>query len=1017
MHSSPFPLMHLATLAVLLHIIKWLSLGVDSASLSIVTDREALISFKSQISLESSSSSPLSSWNISQSSSPCSWPGVTCNNFGQRVIGLNLSGFGIEGTISPHIGNLSLLRSLQLQNNKLSGTLPSEIGNLFRLRVLNISSNSLRGVIPLNISKLTELKILDLTANKITGRVPDEPLRNLRSLQVLNLGKNLLWGSIPPSIANLSSLNTLNLGTNNLTGSIPSDLSRLQNLKFLDLTINNLIGTVPSTIYNMTSLVYLGLASNQLWGEIPYDVGDKLPNLLGFNFCFNKFTGKIPGSLHNLTNIQIIRMAHNLLEGTVPPGLGNLPFLKMYNIGFNKIVGSGDEGLSFITSLTNSTRLNFLAFDGNQFEGEIPESIGNLSNVLSKLYMGGNRFYGKIPTSIGRLRSLTLLNLSYNSISGEILTEIGQLQELQSLDLAGNQISGSIPNTLGNLKKLNQIDLSGNELASEIPTSFGNFQNLLSIDLSNNKLNGNIPKEILSLSSLTTIVNLSKNFLDGTLPEEIGMLGNVVTIDLSANGLSGNLPNSFKNCKSLEKLLMANNKFSGPIPNILAELKGLEVLDLSSNKLSGSIPSDLQNLRALRSLNLTFNNLEGVVPREGIFRHTSMVHLEGNPKLCLHLGCENSSSHGRRRIIIYVIVAIIAIIAGCFLIFWLIIVRKGKAKPIGVSTLFKHSPQMISYDELRRATGNFSHENLIGSGSFGSVYKGYLREGISVAVKVLDIESTGTWKSFFAECEALRNTRHRNLVKLITSCSSLDFKNMQFLALVYEFLGNGSLGDWIHGERKNEHGNGLNFLERLNIAIDIASALDYLHNDCEVPIVHCDLKPGNILLDEDMTAKVGDFGLARSLLERIGNQSSISSTHVLKGSIGYIPPEYGLGEKPSTAGDVYSFGVMLLEIFTGMSPTHESFAGEVSLVKWVESNFPKNALQVLDRELRQLMMSSESQTIQLHDCLITIIESVGLSCTTESPGGRIDIREALRRLKNAQKILLKRRQPNEKTMN
>ncbi|KAK2985656.1 hypothetical protein RJ640_006919 [Escallonia rubra] len=980
----------------------------ESITPDLATDREALISFKSQLSTEPPS--VLSTWN--QTLSPCNWTRVKCDMYGQRVVELDLSGLGLIGSISPHIGNLSFLRSLQLQNNRFTGILPNQLGNLYRLTVFNASSNSIEGVLPPNISRCTELRIVDLMRNEISGEIPKE-LNHLINLQVLNLGRNRFLGSIPPSLGNLSSLDVLNLGTNTLGGMIPPDLGRLGNLKHLDLTINSLTGVVPPSIYNMSSLVSLALASNNLWGSIPTNVGVTLPNLLVFNFCFNNFTGTIPGSLHNLTKIQIIRMANNSLHGTVPPGLANLPVLEMYNIGFNKIVSSGTNGLSFLTSLTNSTRLDFLAIDGNLLEGVIPDSIGNLSKILTTLYMGGNNISGRIPASIGQLRGLELLDLSGNALFGEIPVEVGQLEKLQELGLASNHFSGHIPNSLGYLQSLNMIDLSWNELAGTIPTTFGNFNKLLSMDLSNNMLNGSIPKEVLNLPSLSTFLNLSKNFLDGPLPQEIGMLQSVATINLSENLLSGNIPDSIGNCKSLEEFFASKNKLNGPIPASLGEVKGLETLDVSLNQLSGSLPRALEDLEALQLLNLSFNNLEGELPKGGVFTNLSYkVHLEGNTKLCLRLACQNHRNHSVRSSFVRIVVpTAAATLAVCLAFALFLYMRKSKEMIIRPSESLKRHHPMVTYDELRLATENFSQQNLIGWGSFGSVYRGYLKEGIAIAVKVLDVQRTGSWKGFSAECAALRHSKHRNLLKLITSCSSIDSKNMEFLALVYEFMSNGSLEDWVKGNGREQNGIGWSIMDRLNVAIDVACALNYLHHECETPVVHCDLKPSNILLDEDMTAKVGDFGLARLLMERTEGRESVTSTNALKGSIGYIPPEYGMGAKPSTAGDVYSYGIVLLELFTGKSPTHESFVAGLSLKNWVQQAFPANIEQVLDPELLLKMgdschydqlISTETQL----DCLITVM-GVGLSCSSDSPDGRMIMKDVVRKLKSAKDSFLK----------
>ena len=193
---------------------------------------------------------------------------------------------------------------------------------------------------------------------------------------------------------------------------------------------------------------------------------------------------------------------------------------------------------------------------------------------------------------------------------------------------------------------------------------------------------------------------------------------------------------------------------------------------------------------------------------------------------------------------------------------------------------------MISYEDLVKATEGFNEANLIGVGSFGSVYKGILQDGTEFAVKVLKLQNQESYKSFNTECNVFRKIRHQNLIRVISSCSTPHFK-----ALVLQLMSNGSLENHLYptrDESAKEDILGLNLSHRVQICIDIAHSIAYLHHYCFVQVVHCDIKPSNILLDHNMTAHLSDFGIAR--LTCANSMDSITSTIALKGSIGYIAP-------------------------------------------------------------------------------------------------------------------------------
>ncbi|KOM58382.1 hypothetical protein LR48_Vigan11g141600 [Vigna angularis] len=963
----------------------------------------ALIKFKE--SILSDPNGILFSWNTSTHF--CNWYGITCNPTLRRVTELNLQGHRLKGYISPHIGNLSYMRTFELGNNSFYGNIPLEVGRLSQLQKFRVENNTLVGEIPLNLTHCTQLKILYLYGNNLKGKIPTE-IGLLRNIQFLNFGQNQLTGEIPSSIGNLSSITYLSFGFNNLEGDIPQEICHLKSLMIVALGINKLSGSFPSCLYNMSSLTAIGVAENQFRNSLPPNMFHTLQNLHVLLLANNQFSGPIPPSIENASSLSFLDLSRNHFVGRIP-SLGKLHDLYYLSLAQNNLGYNSTNDLEFLKSLVNCTKLEMLALSYNSFGGQLSNSLGNLSIQLSQLYLGYNEISGEIPEAIGNLIGLTLLTMYYNQIDGIIPTTFGKFKMLRVLGLQGNKLSGNIEPFIGNLSQLFYLNLRANRFEGSIPPSIGNCQ---LVDLSENNLTGTIPLELFNLTSLF-ILDLSSNSLSGSIPDEVGNIHNINFLDMSNNHISGHIPLGVGKCVMLEYLYLEGNSLQGIIPSSLASLKSIIFLDLSQNHLSGSIPNFLQNLSFLQYLNVSFNMLEGEVPTEGVFRNVCALGVIGNSKLCggiseLHLPpcplkIKKHAKHRKFRLIVMILSVAVFLIVLLSALTIYCSRKKGKKPVLNSSTI--HQLAKVSYQSLYNGTDGFSATNLIGSGNFSSVYKGTLElEDRVVAVKVLNLKRKGAHKSFVAECNALKNIKHRNLVQILTCCSGTDYKGQEFKALIFEYMRNGSLEQWLHPTTSVEHPRTLSLKQRLSIMIDVASALQYLHHECEQSIIHCDLKPSNVLLDDEMIAHVSDFGIARLLSTIQGITSKQSSTIAIKGTVGYAPPEYGVGAEVSTSGDMYSFGILLLEMLTGRRPTDEMFEDGQNICNFVAISFPSKLFEILDPRLIPIEENDWNLNPNVEKCLVSLFK-IGLACAVESPKERMDVVDVSRELHRIQNAL------------
>ncbi|KAJ1428799.1 Serine/threonine-protein kinase, active site [Sesbania bispinosa] len=770
-------------------------------------------------------------------------------------------------------------------NNFNKGRIPGDIGNLTKLQYLYLRSNNLEGEIPFSLFNISSLRQVNLDKNyNLNGSLPHKMCDQLPQLEMFTLQVNQLEGSIPRSIGNCTSLKILSFEDNYFTGSIPMEIGNLDQLEVLQLGNNSLSGPIPSKLFNISTLTYLRLANNSLTGILPSDMGYGLPNLEQLHMYSNKLIGNIPNTISNSSKLTIVDLGENRFSGIIPNSFGDLTLLESLLIAGNNLTTYDSPELNFLTSLTSCRHLTYLEVTGNSLLSKLPKSIGNLSKSLEQFVANSCRIDGDIPLEIGNMSNLIRLSLNRNNMNGPMPATIKGLKKLQYFGLAYNGLQGSIIDELCQIRSLSQLYLTKNNLSGVLPTCLGNMTSLRKIYMGSNKLISQIPSSFWSLKDILE-VNFSSNALTGNLPLEIGQLRALVLLDLSGNEISSNIPTTISFLKTLQFLSLAQNKLQGSIPPSLSEMVSLSFLDLSQNLLSGVIPKSLESLVYLKYINFSYNRLQGEIPDDGPFKNLtaqSFMHNEalcGNPRLQVPL-CGKQDKRKKK------------------------VENSAEMDLSGLGAL-----RRISYYELIQATNGFSESNLLGKGSFGCVYQGMLSNGKMVAIKVIDLALEATSKSFDAECNAMRNLRHRNLVKIISSCSNVDFKS-----LVMEFMSNGSLDKWLYSDHYC-----LDFLQRLNIMIDVASALEYLHHGSSIPVVHCDLKPSNVLLDENMIGHVSDFGIAKLLDE------GQSKTHTeTLATLGYIAPEYGSKGIVSIKGDVYSYGIMLMEVFTGKKPIDDS---------------------------------------------------------------------------------------------
>jgi len=793
----------------------------------------------------------------------------------------------------------------------------------------------------------------------------------------------------------------------------------------LDLKNAGLAGTLPPSFPKLTALQDLSLQNNSLAGPLPSFRG--MAALRAAYLNGNAFTA-IPrdffDGLGDLEEFALDGSPLNASDGgwAVPPGLAAAaPQLRKLWLQNCNLVGALPDSLGALTGL-QELRLSY-----NSLSGPIPPSFA--TSGIQTLWLNNQRGDQKLSGTLDVLAGMVHLQEAWlhgNQFSGPIPTAIAACKQLAMLYLNGNNLVGVVPMALTALPRLNDVKLDDNHFLGPAPafrTPNASFShNGFCSDDPGVACAPEVSALLRFLAEVGYPVRLAwagndpcKDWLGVTCDQ-----GKVTVLNLPGYGLNGTISSSLGNLSTLSDIRLHDNNLTGHVPDSLTNLKSLKKLDLSTNNLIGPLPAFSQDVVVSITGNPNFN---GTAPPGGDAPQSPTPSAPARSQGQAATPGNNKNNNKRSVLVlaitIPVAVSVVALLSlGAVVLFCK---KNGSVQPQATSSVVVHprdssgpdnlvkivmasndsfggtssgtSSQdsdihmiearnfVISVQVLRSATKNFSQDNVLGRGGFGVVYKGVLHDGTMIAVKRMEssVISNKALDEFQAEIAILTKVRHRNLVSIL----GYSIEGNERL-LVYEHMSNGALSKHLFQWKLHDL-EPLSWKKRLNIALDVARGMEYLHTLAQQCYIHRDLKPANILLGDDFRAKVSDFGLLKSAPD--GNFSVATR---LAGTFGYLAPEYAVTGKITTKADVFSFGVVLMELITGMTAIDERRLDE-------ETRYLATWFCQIRKDEEKLRAAIDPTLVLTEEILesISVIAELAGHCTSREPLQRPDMGHAV----------------------